>query len=369
MAECIPTRLTYERLGVLVTDFPAYKENGTTSGNLIRVQSLDYSFQHPAVDVKSIGSDQFIYRNNESPIIRQPDVNCNISYLFSSGENETSLGLHLGSDGSILKKFLESESTDDINVIAVASNKERMQDLSNVNDYSGYHVIGIGNAFLTNYSYEASVGSLPRASVSFSASNMKFDQYEPSAAPNLPAIKLGVDNQYSSEELHLDQSSFGYDLVSGANAIMPGDIQVNITKHAGNYGGIPVESEKAAIQSISLDVPIDRQDIFGFGSNYVFDRKLKLPIMANVSIDLILREYASGQIDSFFKEGARYDMTINHTNRYFYSGLRADTINQFVIENAQLRSQSYSKQIGGEVSVSTSFVFGISASGGFKIIK
>ena len=53
MGSCTPTRLTYERLGILVSDFPAYKEGGTTSGNLVRVQSMDYSFSHPAVDAVS----------------------------------------------------------------------------------------------------------------------------------------------------------------------------------------------------------------------------------------------------------------------------------------------------------------------------
>lgn len=368
MAKCTPTRLTYERLGVLVTDFPAYKENGTTSGNLIRVQSMDYSFQHPAVDVKSIGSDSFMQRDGESPIIRNANVSCNINYLFSSGENEKFLGLHVGADGSILKSRFESESTDDINVIAVASNEGLHRDLSNAEDYSGYHVIGIGNCFLDSYNYNAAVGQLPTASVSFRGSNMTFDTYEPSDVPTLPAIKLGMENTKSEEKLNLDQDSFGYDIVPQANVIMPGDIMINIQKLAGNYGGVPIEAEDAAIQSISLNVPIERQDIYGFGSNYVFDRKLKLPIMAELSMDIILREYDTGSINSFFKEGSKYNMTIDHTNRYKYSGQYHDVVNQFVIEDAQLRSQSYKKQIGGQVEVSTSFAIGIDASGGFKIL-
>ncbi len=368
MAICSPTRLTYERLGVLVTDFPGYKEDGTVSGNLIRVQSMDYQFQHPGNDVKSIGSDSFMQRDGESPIIRNAEVQCNISYLFSSGENEKSLGLYFGSDGSILKSRFESSQSDDINVIAVASNEGLNRDLSNAEDYSGYHVIGIGNCFLDSYNYEASVGSLPSASVSFRGSNMTFDTYEPEDTPTLPSIKLGMDNPASEEKLNLDQDSFGYDIVPEANVIMPGDIMVSIEKVAGSYGGIPLESEDAAIQSMSLSIPIQRQDIYGFGSNYVFDRKLKLPVMADFSMNVILREFDTGSIASFFSEGAKYNMTIDHTNRYKYSGQSHDVVNQFVIENAQLRNQSYKKQIGGHVEVSTQFAVGISASGGFKIL-
>lgn len=371
MAKCTPTRLTYERLGILATDFPGYKANGTTSGNLIRVQSMDYAFNHPAVDIKSIGSDSFMQQDGESPIIRNADVECNIEYLFSSGENEKSLGIHIGEDGSILKSRFDanySRSSDDINIIAVASNEGLHRDLSNETNYSGYHVIGIGNCFLTNYNYTAAVGQLPRVSVSFKGSNMTFETYDPEELPTLPSIKLGMDNQKSEEKLNLNEESFGYDIVPQANVIMPGDIMLNIEKMAGGYGGIPLEAEDAAIQNVSLSVPIDRQDIYGFGSNYVFDRKLKFPIMADMSMDVILREYDTGSIESFFTEGAKYNMTIDHTNRYKYSGKYHDVVNQFVIENAQLRSQSYKKQIGGQVEVSTQFAVGISSSGGFKIL-
>ena len=109
MAQGVISNLTYERLGVLVSNFPAYKTEGTTTGDLMRVQSMNYSFQHPALDVKSIGSADLITKDGESPVVRQPDINCNLSYLFTSGENEESLGLYLGSDASIFKNFFDSD--------------------------------------------------------------------------------------------------------------------------------------------------------------------------------------------------------------------------------------------------------------------
>ena len=99
MAQGTITRLTYERLGILLTDAPAYKENGTKYTDLIRVQSMDYGFSHQAVDVKAVGSDKLVTRNGQSPIVRAPDVNCNIEYLFAEGQNEIAAGLHIGKDG------------------------------------------------------------------------------------------------------------------------------------------------------------------------------------------------------------------------------------------------------------------------------
>lgn len=370
---CTPVRFTYEKFGVLVSDFPAYKENGTTSGNLIRVQDLNYQFQHPTLDVKQIGSDDLVQKNFDSPIVRQPEINCNINYLFSSGENEEAIGLYTYSNASILKNFFDADTTDDMNLMIVASNDLGHTDLNFVgdDDFSGYHVIGMGNCFLTQYSYSAQVGSLPQASVSYAGSNMKFDVYDPNDAPTLPSFKLGVDNIPSQEKLYLNSQSFEEELVEGANAIMPGDMIIEISKEAGNAGGATLESMSAAIQSISIDVPIERQDIYGFGSNYVFDRKLKLPIIASAQIDMILREYTTGQIESFFREGARYEILIKHTDRSHEGGelQLASVINNVQIDHAQLKSQSFSNQVGGESMVSSSFDFGVSATRGLRIYK
>ena len=57
MAQGVISHLTYERLGVLVSDFPAYKTTPYASGDLMRVQSLNFSFSHPAIDMKAVGSD------------------------------------------------------------------------------------------------------------------------------------------------------------------------------------------------------------------------------------------------------------------------------------------------------------------------
>ena len=150
MAQGTVSHLTYDKLGVLVTDFPAYRTTSYTSGDLMRVQSLSFGFTHPALDVKSIGSDVLMQKNGESPVLRQPDVNCEISYIFTSGQNEKNIGFHLGSDASIFKRYFEGSATDDINIVAVASNNLSHRDVNFIpdpNDFSGYNVIGLETAF------------------------------------------------------------------------------------------------------------------------------------------------------------------------------------------------------------------------------
>lgn len=364
---CTPFRLTYDKLGILLTNSPGYKQGGSQYKNLIRVQDFTYSFSHPEVNIKEIGSDNLVMRDGESPILKQPEVQCNINYLFCRGENERALGFRLSSSYSILKNFFDAYSTDDINIVAVAAEGRGHTDLNLISTdrFEGHNVIGLGNCFLTNYTYNAAIGRLPECSVSYASSNMKFDKYDSTDKPTLPSIKLGMDNQFSPERITLTSNSFNEKVYDNINAIMPGDIKIKIQKFAGNYGGVPLESLEAAVQNISINVPIKRQDIYGFGSNYVFDRKLKLPIIASADMELIIREFSQGQIESFFSEGAKYEIIVQQD----YRNYKEPVVNvmNLQIDNAQLKSQSFQNQIGGQSTTSVGFTFGVSAFEGFKM--
>ena len=92
----------------------------------------------------------------------------------------------------------------------------------------------------------------------------------------------------------------------------PGDIKLTITKKSGGRGGASLDSVDAAVQNISIDLPIPRQDIYGMGSNYVFNRKLKLPVIGQLSVDMVLRGYEQDQVDSFLTETDTYDIVVSH---------------------------------------------------------
>ena len=371
MAQGTLTRLTYERLGILLTDAPAYKENGTKYTDLIRVQSMDYGFTHQALDIKAIGSDRLVTRDGQSPVVRAPDVNCGIQYLFAEGQNEIGAGLHIGKDGSVLKNFFESTTTDDINILVVASSEDNHKDLNFLvgeSDFENYNVIGIGNAYLTSYSYEAAVGQLPTSSLSYAGSNMKYDVYSSSARPTLPAIKPGINNVESSEQVYLHHSQlrdvshdregdghvFDEHYIPEVSTTKPGDIKVTITKKSGGRGGAKLDQIHAAIQNISIQLPIERQDIFGMGSNYVFNRKLKLPIIGQLSLDMVVRGYEPDEVDSFLTKADVYDLVVTHpvaqritgeegtsyvSNHYFYLAVEKNEWRRVAVK--KLEEQEY----------------------------
>ena len=327
MAQGTINRLTYERLGILLTNAPAYKEQGSKYADLVRVQSMSYGFSHKAIDVKGVGSDRLFTRNGQSPVIQAPDVNCNIEYLFCEGQNESRAGLYIGEQSSILKNFISSSTTDDINIIVVASDKDSNRDvnfLKNEQDFNDYNIIGFGNSFLTNYTYKASVGSLPSCSMSYSSSNLRFDIYDQLNRPKFPSVKLGVNNLPSAEELALipgsfsgsggavgEQHIFDDHYIPEISAIRPGDVKIIMTKISGSRGGARLDYIYAAIQNIEINLPIPRQDIYGMGSNYIFNRKLKLPIVGQLSVDMVLRGYSQTQVNSFLTESDVFELKID----------------------------------------------------------
>ena len=80
---------------------------------------------------------------------------------------------------------------------------------------------------------------------------------------------------------------------------------------------------------------------------------------------MILRDVGTGQTETFFTEGTRYDILID-CNRRNPDGTKLD-ICTFKIDEAQLKNQSYGNSIGDSSTVSSSFTFGVGASGGLKL--
>jgi len=325
------TRLTHERLGVLFSDAPAYKEYAMSSilFDAIRVQSIEYAFVNQSVDVKALGSDKFITRGFQSPVVKSPDVSFSMNYLFAEGKNEIGANLYIGKNYSLFRNFFDFEEKDDINIFVVASNLDKHLDMSSIiseSDFNGYTIIGIGNAFMSKWSYNASVGNFPYCNMEFLGSSMNFSEYNSISNPKYPSIKLGKDNVNSPEELILYPSflgDLGHDLERVGrvfdehmdpelSTVMPGDVQVEIEKISGAQGGAKIDSIHAAVQSINISVPVERQSVYGLGSNYVFDRKLQLPITGTISMSLILREFEFNGVDDFFGQSNVYKMIIQN---------------------------------------------------------
>ena len=183
--------------------------------------------------------------------------------------------------------------------------------------------------FLTNYTYNVAIGQIPSCTMSYASSNLKFDLYDINNRPSLPSVKLGVDNPMSPEKFALIPQNFAdaghaTDIpgdiehifnehhLPEISVVKPGDVKARIIKTSGGRGGAALQYILAAVQNVSINLPIPRQDIYGMGSNYIFDRKLKLPVIGEISIDMVLRGYDQDEVDSFLTEADVFEIKIDH---------------------------------------------------------
>ena len=268
-------------------------------------------------------------------------------------------------------------------------------------------LIGFGNCYLESYSISATLGSFVTCSLSYACSNITFDivgpdVYSPAvdnsgtrsgAKVTLDGAALGAAFEaipvkyewsvsreynvndrvvYGDETYEALQSSMGQEPSDGSVywtsdtnaslALSPGDVEVKLinnkpTQHnTKGFHSVDLNADDASIQSIEINVPIERKDINSFGSNYMRDRKMQFPILATLDLSFITRDYEKkGQIANIFNDDIDYDVVITFYNRTSLSKkIERATIK---VHNAKLNAESHTAAIGGFATVDASFLF------------
>lgn len=104
MAQGKRFHLSYERMALLVDGAPAYKDDVFVLPKILdRIQSISYSFDYNAQQLREIGSHEYIKDKNAGeprnksriPIVTQPKVGLQFSYFLFDGGNEEKMGFTL----------------------------------------------------------------------------------------------------------------------------------------------------------------------------------------------------------------------------------------------------------------------------------
>ena len=107
----------------------------------------------------------------EAIILESPSVSFDTSYLLGDGFNEQALNFQ--NSPTFATGFVKGqiESTSGTNLYIISAKEGQDINTTSV-DSTNFSSVGIGNAFLTDYTVEASVGSIPTVTVSFEGTNM-----------------------------------------------------------------------------------------------------------------------------------------------------------------------------------------------------
>ena len=279
-----------------------YNSTGLSDhAQLHRVQSANYGFTINRQDVNQYGNLARI----DSLVLEPPTVNFDLSYYVTNGFNERVLDFSVAkagdtSDVQFASGHLSSSTGQNLYILTVPEGKD-----ANLNKDVGATtntVIGIGNAFLTDYTLDLSVGSLPTASVTFEASNILSDTTISGDAgiTGFTGISSPAVNPENGESLldlvslpNATGNSHDGDYVADArdtlSALRPGDLTLDLTAFDTNMltkvdgGGGSIH-----IQSASLSLPLSRTPIERLGSKFPFARVVDFPVNATLTVNAIV---------------------------------------------------------------------------------
>jgi len=342
-------RIIYQSEGIYVSK----EYNSTGSGDhaqLARVQSANYNFNIARQDVNQYGELARI----DSIVLETPTVSFDTSYYLTDGRNESALGFYVSTGTQAASQFPSGHIQDSTGrnfYIVTSSEGTDFNKFTGANSLSGMGGIGIGNAYLTDYSLELAVGSIPTVNVSFEGINMNAFTF----SGNNSGTCAGVD-PISGTSLNTfvrlkDPTSNTGDLSSIVSALRPGDVTIDFGKFGtGGMISLLSGSDGIHIQSASMSLPLGRTPIERLGSKFAFARVVDFPVTATLTVNGVQTETAGGNLVDLVSANPKNDIVITIKR----PGTNVDAV-KYTFRNAQLDSSSISSSIGSNKTADLTF--------------
>ena len=346
-----------------------------------RIQNCNFNFTINRQDINEFGKLARI----DSIVMETPTVGLDFSYYVTDGYNERLMGFNITGvtdtniiDGAqAISGLLSDLQGNNYYILTV----DEGEDVVGGTLAPSSTIVGIGNGFISEYSFEASVGAIPTASVTLEAFNIKSDASEvpitltavaqanrvigadivtitgTSPAINLlaqPATKFTtIGSAYKLDYSRNFTGSIGSTAgvnftgfttgVSSVSALRPGDIVLSL----GNSVGLTNLTD-AHIQSFSFTLPLSRTILQRLGNTFGFARVVNVPINMDVSISAIVSE---------LKDQNLFDALTSGTQTLSITLKDSSSANKIVYEirGALLSSETYSENLGDNQTVDLTY--------------
>jgi len=351
-------RVIYAGNTILMSESPCWEsQTGIASLKSIkRVQSSNIEISTPVNRAKQIGSSDFTFQK----YLEYPKIKTSFSYYLTDNTNELVMGFITNGVTGCFRNFTDFGK--DQNIFYLLSNTN-IEDFSDVGSLSGYNIMSIGNCFLTNYSINAAVGTIPTASASYDCLNILFQNYV-GAQTLLPSINLTGGTRstgtYALTAFNLNPQNYFSEQDARPAALRPGDIILQMEQPL--IGGVRYSGTvEANITSLNVEIPLERKDLIGFGSNYPYDKRLLFPLIGTLSFDGIFDQAVTGDFSQIFDDENEYDFN------FIFKNCNGGASYTLGVTNARVESQNFNLSIGENMAFSSQFSFRISETSGFTI--
>jgi len=317
---------------------------------LERVQSANYNFSISRQDINQYGQLSRI----DAISLEPPVVALDFSYYLTDGFNERALGFYVqtgsGASGNFPSGHMIANSGQNF-FITTSTEGSDVTGLTSLSD-----IIGIGNAYLSDYKLDVAVGSLPTVSITMEASNIN-STGSVSALSSIfsPAVNQ-VNGAALTGTLTLPAAASG---VSNVTALRPGDVTVDITNFDGySLSDLSPSGSAIHVQSASLSLPLKRTPLRRLGTKFAYARAVDFPIKATLNVKAIVNEITAQNIATVLNGTTFGSGNINSQQSITLSLKGPDgTSNKmiYVLKGCTLDSESFTSAIGSNKSVDLVF--------------
>jgi len=303
-----------------------------------RVQSANFSYTINRQDINQFGELARI----DSVILDAPTVSTDFSYYLTDGFNERALGFYVNTGGGnrdgeaqFASGHMITSSGKNLFIVTGPEGKDLNGAIVDADDST----IGVGNAYVSDYSVDLSVGSIPTVSLSMEAANVRSDTG--GAAISSPAVEQEAGTSLT-QDINLPAPTAG---PSAIKALRPGDITVSLSSFDGDTVVDLAGDGAAHVQSVSISVPLSRSPLQRLGSRFPFAREVDFPINVSMSVSAIVNE------DTAFNLGDKLTASAQNATVTLKKKNTTDNAMLFTLKGAKVDSESMSSSIGGNKTV------------------
>lgn len=371
------------------------KSHGTIIQQLHRVQSANYGFTVNRQDINQFGHASRL----DSIVVESPTVNLDFSYYLLDGRNERLLEFVTDGETNTLSGMLTPElyqAGNNFFILTAPEARDAVRgDISlNENDLeTKKSVISLGNGYITDYSIDISVGSIPTASVTVEGMNIRSDFG--TTGNDVPAVDMRNGSRISDAWdtaggsrapiadgctglYSLPPAVSGYDGCNAASdndtdgrvqdvaALRPGDVLVDlsskslISKSVAGNNDTPVIGS-AHVQSASMSLPLGRTTLQRLGSVFGFSKAIDLPLSVSMNFNALVADIKQGNMMDLLCDCEEFDIGVTIFKPECAGCTVKDITDpskiamRFTMKGARLESENFSSTIGDNKSVDLTF--------------
>ena len=325
---------------------------------LDRVQNCNFNFTINRQDINEFGKLARI----DSIVMESPTVGLDFSYYVTDGLNERLMGFNMYSPNDTANTVEVAQSISGLlgdlqgnnyYILTVQEGEDVVGTTTSTTPANTNTVVGIGNGFISEYSFDASVGAIPTASVTVEAFNIKADALTGNANGVITGTSPAIDIT-ASPATKFTSSGTAYGLsgafttgVSNITALRPGDIVLSLSNPDGmiDVSG----SNSAHIQSFQFTIPLSRTILQRLGNTFGFARVINVPINMDITISAIVSELKTMNLFDELLTGTKTNFTIQLNDANGAAKVK------YGISGALLSSETYSENLGDNQSVDLTF--------------